>query len=124
MTKEQVLKLLEENKDERGIAHWSKTGSNKMISYGMGITQIKNLAKKIGKDHKLALELWHLPIYETRVLATVIDDPTLVTPQQVDEQVKAYDFWLLSHSYCSNLLSRVDFIKEKQKNGLKTNKTV
>lgn len=113
MTKEQVLKLLEENKNDKGIIHWSKTGSKKLISFGMGVTQIKDIAKKIGKNHDLAIELWELPIYETKVLATIIDEPELVTRQQVKKQTKELDFWLLSHSYCSNLLSKVDYLKEQ-----------
>ena len=113
MTKEKVLKLLEENKNEQGIEHWSKTGSKKMISFGMGITQIKELSKRMDKNHELALELWNLPIYEARVLATIIDDAKSVTEAQADSQIRSADFWLLCHSYCSNLLSQVSFIKQK-----------
>lgn len=113
MTKEQVMKLLEENRNEKGIVHWSKTGSNKLLSFGMGVTQIKEVAKKIDRNHQLALELWELPVYEAKVLATLLDEPGYITKEQVKRQTKEIDFWLLSNYYCSNLLSKVNFMKEQ-----------
>ena len=60
MTKTQVLTLLKENKNERGIAHWKKR-PRELKSYGIGLTQLRKLAKQVGRDHKLALQLWPSP---------------------------------------------------------------
>jgi len=57
MTKEDILKNLEENKDERGIRHWKKAGVRRMRSVGIGVTKLKAFARKAGKNHNLALEL-------------------------------------------------------------------
>jgi hypothetical protein len=48
MTKTQVLALLKENRDERGIAHWKKLGdkTGKLKSFGIGLTQLRKLAKE------------------------------------------------------------------------------
>jgi 3-methyladenine DNA glycosylase AlkD len=43
-------------------------------------------------------------------MATLIDDPKQVTREQIDRQVADVDFWMLSYSYCSNLLPKVPFI--------------
>ena len=112
MTKEDVLELLETNKDERGIAHWEKLGKEGIKSFGIGLTRLKKLAKQIGKDHPLALALWKLPVYDAKILATIIDNPKEVTRAQVEEQVQELHFWMLAHSYCSNLMPRVSFLKE------------
>ena len=48
MTKTQVLALLKENQNERGIAHWKKSGKkgSKLKSFGIGLTQLRKLAKQ------------------------------------------------------------------------------
>ena len=113
MTKEEVLKLLEKNKNERGIANWNRMMGGKIKSYGIGLTKLKKLAKKIVKNHKLALELWALPIYDARVLSVLIEEPKEVTEEQVNRQVKDTEYWMMSYIYCSNLLPKVPFVKEK-----------
>jgi 3-methyladenine DNA glycosylase AlkD len=112
MTITEVLQLLEENKNERGILNWEKSGNTELSSYGIGLTQLKQLSKKIGKDHQLALDLWEYPNYETKTIATMVDNPKQVTKKQAESQVEDAKIWILSHSYCSNLLSKVDFKKE------------
>ena len=69
MTKTQVMKLLRENQNERGIAHWKKRGSKKVKSFGIGLTQLRKLAKQIGRDHKLAMQLWNSDVYDAKVVA-------------------------------------------------------
>lgn len=113
MTTQDVLALLEEHKNERGIANWKKTGYHDIGSFGLGMTQLKALAKKIGKDHELALQLWDMPYFDTKVLATLVDNPKEVTPAQADAQMSGTYSWLLSHAYCSYLLPKASFLKNK-----------
>lgn len=113
MTKEEVLQLLETNKDERGIKHWNRLRFGNLSSYGIGLTRLKKLAKQIGRDHQLALELWELPIYDAKILATIIDNPREITEDQVNRQIRETGFWLLCHSYCSNLLAKTSFVQKK-----------
>lgn len=113
MTKAEVLKLLEANKNERGIRNWERLKFGGLGTYGIGLTQLKKLAKQIGRDHRLALELWELPNYDAKILATIIDNPKEVTEEQVERQIKDTSFWMLSHSYCSNLLAKAPFVRKK-----------
>ncbi|UCG27909.1 MAG: DNA alkylation repair protein [Bacteroidales bacterium] len=112
MTIKEVWTLLEQNKDERGITHWKRTGIHTMESYGIGLTKLKNLGKRIGKDHSLALELWKTNNYDAKTLSIIIDDPAKITREQVNDQIGDLEFWMLSHSYCSILLPKVPFMKE------------
>lgn len=105
---QEIKALLEANKNERGMAHWQKMNLP-WTSYGIGLTQLKKLAKNIGRDHELALKLWKERNYEMVTLATIIDEPEKVTREQVEEQVKSLKFWMLAHSYCSNLMPKVGF---------------
>lgn len=112
MNKEEVIDLLESQKDERGIAYWEKSGYKGLKSYGLGVTKLKKIGKQIGRDHELALELWNMPVYDTKILATVIAKPKELTREQIDEHIKETDFWLLSHCYCNYLLPKLPFINE------------
>jgi 3-methyladenine DNA glycosylase AlkD len=60
MNKNDVLTLLKSHRNERGILNWEKTGAETqgLKSFGIGLTQLRKLAREIGRDHELALELW------------------------------------------------------------------
>ena len=57
MNIDKVRELLESNKNERGMKLWEKWNMP-WKSYGIGLTQLKKIAKQVGRDHELALELW------------------------------------------------------------------
>lgn len=109
MTVREVLALLARNKDERGIKVWERTGRKGLETFGIGITRLKALAKTIGRDHALALDLWKEPYLDARLLACMIDEPRAVSEEQVDRQVADAGMWLLSHTYCQMLLSKTPF---------------
>ena len=90
MTKTQVLALLKENRNERGIAHWKKreAKTSKLKSFGIGLTQLRKLAKQVGRDHKLAQQLWKSDIYDAKIIGLLIDDPKQVSREQAEEQVE------------------------------------
>lgn len=112
MTKQEVIQLLASEKNERGIANWEKMYEGPMTSFGIGLTQLKKIAKQVGKNHDLALELWDENIYDCRIMATLIDEPKKVSREQVEAQVKDLDFWMMMHSYSSNLMPKVAFVQE------------
>jgi 3-methyladenine DNA glycosylase AlkD len=113
MTVQDVLELLEKNKDPRGIENWKKIGSNKMNSYGIGLTKLKTLCKKIGRDHKLAAELWKINEYDVKMVSMLIDDPALVTEAQINKQVKEMGKGMFAHVFCTVLMAKLPFLKKK-----------
>ncbi len=113
MTKTQVLSLLKENKNERGIEHWKKR-PHQLKSFGIGLTQLRKLAKKVGRDHKLAKQLWKSDVYDAKVIGLLIDDPKQLTREQVEEQVEHLEEGLLCHvfSSCDATLAKAPFAFE------------
>lgn len=113
MNKTQVLALLKENQNERGIAHWKKLGSKtgQLKSFGIGLTQLRKLAKQIGRDHALALQLWKTDIYDAKIIGLLIDDPKQVTREQAEEQVDGLNAGMLSHVFasCDATLAKTPF---------------
>ena len=116
MTKTQVLDLLKEHRNERGIEHWKKRGvkDSKLKSFGIGLTQLRKLAKQIGRDHKLALQLWASDYYDAKVLGLLIDEPKKVTREQAERQVEHLQGGYLAHvfSSCDATLAKTPFAFE------------
>lgn len=100
MTKTQVLALLKKNRNERGIAHWKKK-PRRLKSFGIGLTQLRKLAKQVGRDHKLALQLWKSDYYDAKVIGLLIDDPKQITREQAEMQVEGLCDGMLAHVFSS-----------------------
>ncbi len=113
MTKTQVLALLKKNRNERGIAHW-KRKPRELKSFGIGLTQLRKLAKQVGRDHKLALQLWKSDLYDARVIGVLIDEPKKMTREQAKSQIGDVEIGMLAHVYCScdAALAKTSFARE------------
>ena len=124
MTKTQVLSLLKENRNERGMAHWKKPGTKtgNLKSFGIGLTQLRKLAKQVGRDHKLAQQLWKSDIYDAKVIGLLIDDPKQLSREQAEEQVDELDAGLLSHVFasCDATLAKTSFAFELASDWMKS----
>lgn len=114
MTKSEVLALLKDNRNARGETHWKKSGPENLKSFGIGLTQLRKLAKKIGKNHALAMRLWNSDVYDAKVIGALIDEPAKMTREQAEAQVEDVEFSMLSHVYCScdAALAKTAFARE------------
>lgn len=113
MTKAEVVALLEMNQNERGMLNWKKLGPDTagLKSYGIGLTQLRKLAKQIGRNRKLAHKLWSSNIYDAKVIGLLIDDPAQVTREQAEQQVEQLQGGMLAHvfSSCGATLAKTPF---------------
>ncbi len=114
MTYDEVIALLEENRNERGMAHWEKSSHPDLKSFGIGLTQLRKLAKKVGRDHDLALELWASDVYDAKVVGTLVDEPKKMSREQAESQLEDVHIGMLAHVYCScdATLAKAPFVKE------------
>jgi 3-methyladenine DNA glycosylase AlkD len=78
--------------------------SDKALGVLMG--DIQKLAKQLGRDHGLALELWKTDVYEARMLCAYIDEIEKVTPARMDAQARAFDNWAICDTLCFALWVR------------------
>lgn len=72
------------------------------------MSQLKLLAKEIGRDHALADGLWNTGIYEARMTAALIDDPAQVTSAQMDRWCRDFDNWGIADTVCFALFDRTE----------------
>ena len=116
MNKSEILNYLKSNQDARGIAHWKKheEKSGGLKSFGIGLTKLRKFSKTIGKDPKLARQLWQAKIYEMKIIALLIDDPKTMTIEQAETQVEQLQGGYLAHvfSSCDATLAKTPFVVE------------
>ena len=74
--------------------------------FGVAVGVLKSMAKGLGTDHGLALQLWATGRYEARMLATMIDDPGEVTLAQLNAWSAEFDNWAIVDSACFHLFDR------------------
>jgi 3-methyladenine DNA glycosylase AlkD len=73
---------------------------------GVSMANLKVLAKQLGRDHELAAALWRTGQYEARMLATLIDEPELVSAAQMDAWCRDFDNWAICDTACFALFDR------------------
>ena len=115
MTQKEVILYLKNNsnpKDREGMARF---GINPKYALGVRVPVLRKLAKKIGKNHKLAEELWESKIHEARILASIIEEPKEVTEKQMEEWVKEFNSWDLCDQCCMNLFDKTNMAWDKAK---------
>ncbi|MEM1295897.1 MAG: DNA alkylation repair protein [Verrucomicrobiota bacterium] len=116
MTEQEVMALLAENQDERGIRNWELLGEGAggLESFGIGLTKLRKLAKQIGRDHSLALRLWESENHDARLLGLLIDEPKALTREQIEKQVEGVGVGSLAHvfSSCDATLAKAPFVFE------------
>ncbi len=80
-------------RNETNRAGMARFGINTQNAYGISIRDLRPLAKTIGRDHDLALQLWRSGIHEARILASFIDEADKVGEEQIDTWVADFDSW-------------------------------
>jgi 3-methyladenine DNA glycosylase AlkD len=113
MDKDAVLAWLEKRGTRRAVEGMARYGIPSDGAFGVPIGTLLALAKKLGKDHDLAMALWNTGRYEARLLAALVDEPSRVTRRQMNEWAAAFDSWAVTDSVCFHLFSRVPTAWEK-----------
>ncbi|MCJ8313504.1 MAG: DNA alkylation repair protein [Saccharospirillaceae bacterium] len=114
MNTQQVIDLLKSNKNERGITHWNKLTNTTLLSFGIGLTVLRKIAKQIGRDAQLAKQLWESKYYDAKVISLLIDDPKTITIEQAQKQVEQLEAGYLAHvfSSCDATLAKSKIVQQ------------
>ncbi len=113
MQYDEILKRLKSLSNPKAVEGMARYGINPENTYGISIPNLRSIAKEIGKDRALALDLWASGIHEARILASMIDDPKLVTEEQMDSWVKDFDSWDVCDQCLMNLFEKTTLANRK-----------
>jgi len=109
----EIVAELQSLANPANVAGMACYGINSENMLGVSIPSLRAMAKRIGRDHALALELWASGIHEARILAGLVDDPAQVTAAQLERWVKDFDSWDVCDGVCSNLFDKTPFAWDK-----------
>jgi len=98
-----VLRELKSLADPKVRAKMAYFGVNVPKAHGVSAPVLHALARRIGKDHRLARQLWMTGIHEARILATLIGESEKVTAAEMDRWVRDFDSWDMVDAACCYL---------------------
>ena len=113
MTLDEVLEQLQtlaRSARKEGMALHGIEVSN---AFGVSLSDLRKFAKEIGKNHLLAQQLWDSGYHEARILSGIIDEPTAVTEQQMDEWTHAFYSWDITDQTVNNLFRKTPYAWKK-----------
>lgn len=109
----EIIDLLREKSNPKYLEGMKRFGIDSTKALGIPLPELRKIARVIKKDHELALALWKTNLHEARILASLIDDPALVTEEQFDGWTNDFYSWDLCDQVCGNLFDRTPFAVEK-----------
>lgn len=113
MTAPELISHLRSLRSESGIAAQKRSGIEpRTETLGLTMPVLRDLARKQGTNHPLALDLWISDIHDARILATLIADPARLTRDQSERWVRECDSWALTDALAF-LVDRTPFAATK-----------
>ena len=109
---ERVIKRLRGMSNDDNVRGMARYGIATAGTLGISMPEIRRMAKELGKDHELALELWKSKIHEARILAALIAEPKRMTRRTMELWVKDFDSWDVCDQVVSNLFDKTSVAYE------------
>ncbi|MBW1999559.1 MAG: DNA alkylation repair protein [Deltaproteobacteria bacterium] len=83
---QEVLKRLEAKASSKNVEGMAKFGMTPEKRLGVSVPEVRRLAKEVGRDHNLALELWETGVLEARIVAGMVAEPEKLTEKQMENR--------------------------------------
>jgi 3-methyladenine DNA glycosylase AlkD len=104
------LKRHSTKRAREGMARYAIPSHN---AFGVSVSDIRTLGKRLGRNHELAAALWDTGWYEARMLTSFVDDPERVTSAQMDRWCRDFDNWAICDTLCFHLFDRTPHAWDK-----------
>jgi 3-methyladenine DNA glycosylase AlkD len=105
-TKGRVLRELRNLADPKVREKMAYFGVIVPRAHGISAPVLHALARRIGKNHELAEEIWATDLHEARILATLIGESAKVASAQMERWVRDFDSWDVVDSACCYLYAQ------------------
>jgi len=112
-TVDEVMEQLKSKakKDQlEGMARFAIVGDQRL---GVSVPDMRKIAKDIGKDQQLALDLWETGVPEGMIVAGMIAEPEKLTEQQMEAWVVDINSWDICDQVCMNLFEKTPLAEKK-----------
>jgi 3-methyladenine DNA glycosylase AlkD len=108
-----IIAEMKEEADPKAVKGMARFGISSKNTLGLSIPTLRSMAKRIGKDHQVALGLWESGIHEAKILAALVDEPAEVTEAQMEEWVSEFDSWDVCDGCCGTLFDKTPWAHAK-----------
>jgi 3-methyladenine DNA glycosylase AlkD len=112
MNKNEIIDELKKVSSSEHLSKMKYFGVETSDALGIKTPDIRKIAKKIGCNHELALQLCKSKVHEAKLLAAMIADPNQLTETVFDSWVKDFNSWDICDCCCS-MLVKVPFARRK-----------
>ncbi len=109
----EIKQKLQKLVDPDAIAGMAKFGINSSSAYGVAVPKLRTLGKELGTDHKLAVQLWQEHNRECKILAGLMEDPKVVTEEQMEQMVLDFYDWEICDQTIMNVFEKTPFPYQK-----------
>ena len=113
MTIKQIIGELKKMGKPEALPHMAKFGINTQNAFGVSVPNLRKLAKNIGKNHRLAHELWETEIHDARLLASLVAEAEKTTKSEMNNWAKQFYSWDVCDGFCNNLFVFTPYAYDK-----------
>jgi len=106
MDAEEVLARPEHLSDRSRLEGMARYGIRVDRALGVSMPEMRGLARTLGTDHGLAMDLWQKGVHEARTMTSLVADPLLLTEEQAEGMVGDLCSWDVCDHCRSNLFRR------------------
>jgi len=91
--------------DKRNVEGMARFGIRAKKVYGVSKPKLDEIARRIGRNHQLGIQLWETRNHDARLLGVLISEPAKVTAGQMEDWVKDFDNWDVCDGTCCHLFA-------------------
>ena len=119
MTFEQIMQFLEEHENPDGKRVLMRHGAREPF-YGVRIGDLKQVVKKVKKNHELALRLYATGISDAMYLAGLIADESRMSKQELNDWVRQAYWYMLSEVAVADVAAQTPYWNELSREWMKS----
>jgi len=112
MTPAEVIAELRRHANPANVEGMARYGIASASALGVPLPTLRAIAKRCGRDHALAVELWDSGIHEAKHVATMIADPKTVTKKQLDTWARDLDSWDVTDGFAYGFVDRTPHARD------------
>lgn len=109
MTLKQALGELRRHGNVSSLEGLKRFNISSTKAFGVSAPNIRSVARSIGCDHALALQLWKSGYHEAKILAAIIADPYQAKKVMMDRWVKELENWAQCDACCAEYFQKTPF---------------
>jgi 3-methyladenine DNA glycosylase AlkD len=102
-----IMEELRSHGNPEAVAGMARYGIRPRRALGVSLPVLRRMGKRIGKDHKLAMQLWRTGTHEARILASLVADPASMDDRTAARWLHDCDSWDIVDQCCGNLFARM-----------------